>query len=70
LYDWQGHNEGSALPRAAACRNSPTVPIDYFATDGETYSGPLVFTLLVQALENREDAIQVLLIKPDAVILY
>jgi hypothetical protein len=46
------------------------MPIDYLSADGETYSGPLVFTFLVQALENGEDAVEVLLVKPDAVIHY
>ena len=44
------------------------MPIDYLAADGETYSGSLVFTFLVQALEDSEDAVEVLLVKPDAVI--
>jgi hypothetical protein len=46
------------------------MPIDYLATDGETYSGPFVFTFLMQTLENGEDAVEVLLIKSDAVIHY
>jgi hypothetical protein len=33
------------------------MPIDYFAADGEPYSGPLVFTFFVQTLENCEDAV-------------
>jgi hypothetical protein len=44
------------------------MPIDYLAADGETYSGPLAFTFLMQALENGEDAIEVLLVKSDSVV--
>jgi hypothetical protein len=44
------------------------MPIDYLAADSETYSRSLVFTFLVQPLENSEDAVQVLLVKSDAVI--
>jgi hypothetical protein len=31
-------------------RDIPVVPVEYLAADGETYSGSLVFTYLVQAL--------------------
>jgi hypothetical protein len=46
------------------------MPIDYLAADGETYAGAFVFTFLVQALEDGEDAVEVLLVKPDSVIGY
>jgi hypothetical protein len=44
------------------------MPIDYLSADSETYSGSLVFTLLVQALKDGEDAVEVFLVKPDAVV--
>jgi hypothetical protein len=46
------------------------VSIDDLAADSQTYSGTLVFTFLVQALEDSEDAVEVLLVEPDAVIHY
>jgi hypothetical protein len=46
------------------------MPIDYLAADRQTYSGTLVFTFFVQTLEDSEDAVEVFLIKPDAVIHY
>jgi hypothetical protein len=46
------------------------MPVDYLAADGEAYSGPFVFTFLVQPLEDGKDAVEVLLIKPNTVIRY
>jgi hypothetical protein len=46
------------------------MPIDYLAADGQAYSGTLVLTFLVQSLKDSEDPVEVLLVKPDAVIHY
>jgi hypothetical protein len=70
LYDWHSHHEGRALAWSAACGDSATVAVDDLAANGETHSGPLVFTFLMQALKHIEDAVEILFVKPDAVILY
>jgi hypothetical protein len=46
------------------------MPVNYFAADGETDSRALVFAFHVQPLEDGEDAVEILLVKPDAVIRY
>jgi hypothetical protein len=46
------------------------MPIDYLTADRQTHSGTLVFTFLVQPLEDSEDPVEVFFVKPDAVIHY
>jgi len=46
------------------------MPLDNLAADGETTSGPLVLVFHMQALEDGEDAIEILLVETDTVILY
>jgi hypothetical protein len=46
------------------------VPLDNLPADGETHPGPFILTFHVQALEDGEDAVEILLVETDAVILY
>jgi hypothetical protein len=70
LCDWHSHHEGRALAWTTAGGDSSSVSVDYLAADGQTYSGALVFTLIVQALKHGKDAVEILFVKPDTVILY
>src|SRR5439155_2769053 len=65
----QSDNEGRALAGNAPGRDRPTVPLDNLAADCQPHTSALVFRASVQPLEWGEDPVQVLLVKPDAVVL-
>ncbi len=69
LSQGQSDYEGGSLPGGASGRNGPTVALDDFAADGQPHTGTFVLASAMQPLEEREDAVQVLFIEADAVVL-
>src|SRR5262249_2336806 len=65
----QRNDESRAVARTAFRSDGTVVPLGDFLTHSQSYSRPIVFAAAVQSLERRKDPIDVLLIKPDSIVL-
>src|SRR5207247_3941133 len=68
LVDRQRDDERSALSGFAFGRNAAVVALGDLATNRQAHAGAFVFAPAVQALENTEDAFEIFLVKPNAVV--
>src|SRR5436309_2450756 len=69
LADGQRHRERRSFPRFAARFDGAAVTFRYSATNCQTNPGSFVLAAAVEALEHREDALRVLLVEADSVVL-
>ena len=70
LFDRQRDDKCRPLSRPAFCRDASAVALDNLAANGKADACPLVFALTVQALEGGENAVEILFVKTDPVILH
>src|SRR5438045_1176512 len=69
LMNRQRHQKSGPFPNGTLCRNRPAMPFDNFSDDGQSDTGPFILPSSVQPLKDGENAIKILLIKTNAVIL-
>ena len=66
----QRHYEGCTVVRRASRGDFSTVPLRNLAADRKSHASTVIFGPAVQPLEYSEDAIQILLVKANAVIFH
>ena len=69
MFERQGDDEGGARARRAFRGDVAAVTIGDLAADRQAYAGPFVCAAPVQPLEKNEDAVEILFIETDAVVL-
>jgi len=70
LSDGEHDQKDRPLPGRASRRDTAAVPFHDLAADGQADACALILAAPVQALEWGEDTVEVLFIKPNAIILY
>ncbi len=65
----QGDDEGRPLARSALGLDAASVALGYLAAYGQADARALVLAPAVEALEDAEDALDVLIVEADAVVL-